>query len=746
MKGNLKFQLIGASMLALLVASAAHAQSTVAKPAEEDTGIGEIIVTAQKTNQALQKTPAAVTAVSNLTLTTSGIHDLAQVQTIVPAARFHQEGNTTQVFLRGVGSNLDFANVETTVAFNFNGAFIPREGTSIALFDLESLEVLPGPQGTLYGRSAMGGVVNVNFHRPTHDLETSGLLEVGNHSRIHGTVVQNVPLGDSWAVRLAGDYEYNNGLMSDGSNSKNDWVARLGVSYDPSDDVKLYLWGYAAQKHGHPANLVNKGTNPVTGAYDESAFLGTNPWDTSWPNRTALFPGGPLLSTLLGTPKKENQLYHNFATGAQLDVGLGSGITLSYLPSYFYLNDRTFYWLGSIRSGPYVEYYKQTNHELRLSGDNGPLKWLLGVNGYSANSHGSYLIFINTLPAGTAFGLPTNLPQSDVTHLRNEGLAGFGQATYSVSPSFRVTAGGRYSYTRKNATGNSLPEGVLFAVGAIPGPVPQYTFKRSFKHFDYKLGVEYDVAPNAMAYFTYQTGYEPGTFNEYAPGTPVATQLNLPNDNLVKAAKLYSFTGGIKTKLFDNRLLINDEVFYYIYKDLLMQAYNVGAPINTIFNAKRVEIYGNQLDISFRPTSNDMITAYVSYLHNRNKDFIDPTTNISYNGLSGPYSADWTVGANAYHDFQFDSGYLRLQADARYESEWFADFVHNRGTRQAPYVKENASLTWYAESGKWNLGIWARNISNKAVIAATAAAGIPGPATAYMDEPRTYGARLGFKF
>jgi iron complex outermembrane recepter protein len=745
MKNGLKMRLVGASAIALLMSGTAFAQDA-SPQAADDAGIGDIIVTAQKTKTTLQKTPAAITALSEETLVQSGIRDLAQVQTIVPAARFHQEGNTTQVFLRGVGSNLDFANVETTVAFQFNGTYIPREGTSVALFDLESLEVLPGPQGTLYGRGALGGVVNVNFKRPTRDLETSGLLEAGNHSIINATLVQNVPLGDDLAVRFGANYEYNNGFMSDGSYSKDNWVGRVGLSYNPSEDLDLYVWAYGGQKNGHQANLVNKGTNPVTGAYDEGAFLERNPWNTSWPTRTTLFPGGPLLSTLLGTPKKEKQKYNNFAIGAQLDVGVGDGTTLTYIPSYFYLDLSSNYWLGSIQSGPYAQKYNQTNHELRLSHDKGPLTWLMGVNGYTGTSSGGYVIFTNTLPAGTAFGLPSNLPQSSVTRLSNKGVAGFGQATYSVSPEFRITAGGRYSYVRKNAIGNSLPEGVLFAFGAFPGPVPQYTFKRSFKHFDYKLGVEYDVAPNAMAYFTYQTGYGPGTFNEYTPGTPVANSLNLPSDNLVKPAKLFSWTGGIKTKLMGGRLLINNEAFYYIYKDLLMQGFKVGAPVNTIFNAKRVEIYGNQLDISFRPTSNSMITAFVSYLHNRNKDFIDPTSGISYNGLSGPYSADWTIGANVYHDFQLGSGYIRAQADARYESEWFADFVHNRGTRQAPYIKENASLTYYAENDKWNFGLWIRNISNKAVISATAAAGIPGPATAFLDEPRTFGGRLGFKF
>ncbi len=740
MQSSKKALCLSLSVIALAAPAMAMAQQA------EESGIADIVVTAQKRSTSLQKTAAAVTALSDVTLKQSGIKDLAQVQTIVPAARFHQEGNTTQVFLRGVGSNLDFANVETTVAFNFNGTFVPREGASIGLYDLEGLEVLPGPQGTLYGRSALGGVINVKFKRPTHDLETTGQLEVGNHSIIHGTLTQNLPLGDNLAVRFAGDYEYNNGLMSDGSFSKDNWGARLGLLYDPGDNLNIYLWGYAAHKNGHPANLVNKGTNPVTGAYDEGAYLNDNPWNTSWPTYTPLFPGGPMLSTLLGTPQKEHGKFRNYSVGADIEVGVADGITLTYIPSYFYLKNRTFYWLGSIRSGPYFSYYNQTNHELRLSGDSGNLKWLFGLNGYTGITKGSYVIFIGTTALGTSFGLPSNLPQSAVDRLKNSGAAAFGEATYSINDDLRVVVGGRYSYNKKVARGQSLPEGVLSAVGAYTGPIPQYTFNRSFKHFDYKIGVEYDVASNAMAYFTYQTGYGPGTFNEYAPGTPVNNSLNLPQDNLVKPAKLFSWTGGIKFRTLDNKLQINNEAFYYIYKDLLMQAYNVGAPVNTIFNAQKVVIYGNQLDISFRPSPSDMITACVSYVHGRNKDFVDPTTNISYNGLAGPYAADWTIGANVYHDFQFGSGYLRAQADARYESKWYADFVHNPGTKQAGYIKENASLTWYSNNERWNLGIWCRNISNKAVIAATAAAGIPGPATAYMDEPRTYGGRLGFKF
>src|SRR6185312_4667926 len=123
--------------------------------------LGEIIVTAEKQTRSLQKTAAAVTVVSADTLIDNGVDDLRQAQKLVPSVRFQAEGNNTQVLVRGVGAVLDFQNVEPNVAFNFAGAYIPREATSAGFFDVAQFEVLPGPQGTLYGRSAIGGTINL---------------------------------------------------------------------------------------------------------------------------------------------------------------------------------------------------------------------------------------------------------------------------------------------------------------------------------------------------------------------------------------------------------------------------------------------------------------------------------------------------------------------------------------------------------------------------------------------------------
>ncbi len=693
-----------------------------------ESGLADIVVTANKRSENLQRTPAAITAITGAALAQAGVTTLTAAQELIPAARFHQEGNTVQVFLRGVGSNLDFVNVQPSVAFNFNGVFIPREGTSVGLYDVDRFEVLPGPQGTLYGRSAIGGTVNVSFNRPEFKDSVSGLLEAGNYNLAHATLMGNLGVSDKFAVRLSLDGTYRDGYEVTGSDSRKDFSARLSTLWQPSSDLTVYWWGYTAQKYGHTPNLVNKGSTPILGAdgslqgfaYNEGAFLTANPYNDTRP--------GPLASTaIFGQPTTAIQHYDNWATGAQIDLKLGHNITLTYIPGYVFLDSTDkLYWLGVLPAYQQAIYH-ETTHELRLSGDTGKLNWLAGLYGYSTVQSGEALVGTTVGPGGPAVaGTPFPFHSSNVQRNLLRGAAVFGQATYSVTDLLRLTVGGRYGIDNVKAHGISLDD-----------QVTPYTFDGTDHRFDYKLGAQYDIAPRIMLYVQYQTGYQPETFNEVA---------DLPGrSNLVKTGTLQSIAGGFKARFFDNTLQVNDEVFYSTYHNLAQQAYDASKLFNPIFNAGKVTIPGNQLDILWQPTRDDRINLSVSYIKDRNKDFVTPSGQ-SFNGLAGPYAADWTINGGVSHDFQMTRGYVRAETDARFESSWFADYVHNPGTRQEPYAKLNATLTYYGESGRWNAGLWGRNLTDKTVIAATAAAGIPGPATAYLDEPRTYGVRAGFKF
>ena len=634
----------------------------------------------------------------------SGVVDLRAAQKLVPSVRFQAEGASTEVYLRGVGSTLDLPNIEPPTTVNFNGIYIPREATSGPLFDVNRIEVLPGPQGTLYGRSVLGGAVNVEFNRPTRDLATEFALEAGNRSLFHATVTQNLPVSDAFALRGAVDYVNHDGYLRTGADSKDDYGVRLSGLYAPDDDLDVHVWVHTAEKNGHPANLVRKGYNG--GSFDGSphAFESNDPWND------VIAPG---------VPQAEDQAYEVWIVGAEVDWRIGD-VTLTYLPSYLYLDWAADYWLESLPAF-LSAHYNQVTQELRLSGAAGERwTWLAGLYGYRVTNDG---LFTVTYPPefGGLFTL------ADITRNRLEGIAGFGQVMYALDDAWRIVAGGRYSYDRREGDGR--------AYGAVP-----FTFRKSFDHADWKLGVEYDAGDTTMLYGNVQTAYQPGTYNAF-PSTPAQS-------NLVDEASLTAFTVGVKSRMLAERLQVNNEAFYYDYRDLFAQSFNLGTALLTTFNAEQVEIYGNQLDLLLQATDVDRMNLSVGYLHARNEEFVVPEDidigpgTHDFAGYPLQNAPDWTVSAGYQHDFRLGGGYLRTRGDVRYESSFWGTFAQNRGTQQEAYTKSDASLTYLPDGDRWSVGLWIRNIEDEAVQAATTAGQFGPYAVTFLEPPRTYGIRL----
>jgi iron complex outermembrane recepter protein len=674
-------------------------------PAEGD-ALQEITVTAEKQTENLQKTAAEVTAIGSVDLVDAGVTDLREAQMVVPSVRFQAEGNNTQVFVRGVGANLDFPNVEPNVAFNFAGIYLPREATSAAFFDVAQLEILPGSQGTLYGRSAIGGTINLTPAKPGFNNDGETTLEVGNYEYVHVTTTQNIKASDAVAVRAAVDYAYDDGYEVTGADSKNDISVRLSTLINPSDRLSIYLWAQGAEKRGYTENLVNKGTDPVTGAYCEMCYFYGNVWNDT---RT-----GPYAAPYGETAAERNH-YKTDMVGGEVDYHF-DGATLSYIPSYLYLDARPLYWLSAIQSTN-TAHYNQLTQELRLASDGaGPWKWLVGLSYYDSRNSGSEYLFTNQ---------PFSFYQTNVNADRLTGYSVFGQVTYSVTDTFRVIGGSRVSSTKRDASGFEV-----VALGGAP-----YYFDKTYNHADWKVGVEQDLTPKIMLYGIVQTGYQAGTFNAL-PNTPTYS-------NEVRPEELRSYTAGWKSRWLDDRLQINNEAYYYGFHNLIIQSYDISAPYNLIFNGNRVDVKGDQLDILAKVLAEDQVNLNVGWSRSRNEDVVDPSGH-NYDGLATAYAPDWIIESGYTHNFPLGSATLRAHINWRWESDWWADYVHNKGTEQTASSKGDASLTYDANT--WTAGLWIKNMTNKAVIAATAAAGIPGPATAYLEDPRTFGARFTIKY
>lgn len=714
-------------------AGTAPPQSPLADVASESNGIGEIVVTAQKRSESLQKTAAAVTALSGSELIQRGVNDLRAAQMVIPAARFNNENNNTQVFVRGVGSSLDFPNVEPSVAFNFNGIFMPREATSTAFFDIESMEVLPGPQGTLYGRGAMGGTVNVNFKRPGFDNAGTAQVEAGNFNLIHATLAQDLKISDSFAVRVAGDYVNHDGYFTSGAHSADDIAGRISLVYEPQGTFSAYVWASYAEKNGKAPNVVNHAPGSPT-------YLTDNPWDDLQASAITnqlydyLTGIGVSLPFTVGQVRAEDANYHVFSAGGEFNLDLGASISLTYLPGYVSLDSKPFYWVGSLLFTLPAKYEVQS-HELRLAGNSGAVKWLGGLFYYHQKNSG----LIRNYYSG--IGSPLVQQGFEIDKSIVQGFGIFGQATARLSDQFRATVGGRYSEDKRTARGFS-PE-YLFGGGVAASP---WAFRKKYTHFDWKAGVEFDVAPQIMLYAGAQTGYAPGTYNPISqarldagdpfinPGTPYDGTVD------VKQAKLLAISGGMKSRFLDDKVQFNIEGFHYKYNDLMQQQFNVAYLYNPLFSADEVEIYGVQADLLVKPTANDRLSVSVGYTHARNKKFVTPN-GTDYSGLQAPYAPDWTVLGSYTHTFEIGASKVDATVSARYESSWWADFAHDPGTQQEANARLDASLT-YISDNRWRLGIWGKNLTNKAVIGATAAAGFPGPASGFLDIPRTYGLRF----
>ncbi|HET9693713.1 MAG TPA: TonB-dependent receptor, partial [Steroidobacteraceae bacterium] len=501
------------------------------------------------------------------------------------------------------------------------------------------------------------------------------------------------------------DYIEHDGYQATGADSKQDYAGRVSALYEPNDELDVYVWLHGARKDGNSPNLVRRGYNDGTFDGDPEAYDHADPWDDR------IDPGAPTAS-----PND----YESLGAGAQVDWRL-DGLTLTYLPSYFYLDWDGRYWLENI-GAQLTAHYNQVTQEFRVASDaDARLRWLGGLYYYRVANDGDFFTYTNT---------PAPFPLAQIDDNRLEGYAAFGQATYELTETLRLVAGGRFSWDRREGEGRTAD--------GTP-----YSADEDYDHFDWKVGVEKDLAAAVMAYANVQTGYQPGTYNMFPSSDD--------DSNLVRSATMTAYTAGIKTRFLDGRLQVNDEVFYYDYEDLLVQSFNFNTFLLTTFNADRSTIYGNQLDVLFEPTDSDLLNVTVGYLHAEYDEFVVPEgvdiglTRRDFGGYPLQYAPEWTLTAGYQRDFTAGAGNLRARIETRYEDEFWGTFAQNRGTRQDDYFKTDASLTYYPADDRWSVGLWIRNIENVAVLAATTTGQFGPYGDAFIEPPRTYGARFTFR-
>ncbi len=685
-------------------------------PAAGATALQEVVVTAQKRAEDVQKIPLAVTPVLGAKLIEQGVTDVRKIGNLVPGVVLGQDFIYTQIDIRGVGANNDAPALDPAVAFNIDGVYQARDyGTYGSFYDIDRVEVLRGPQGTLYGRNAAGGSINVITNKPVSAFHAALEEELGDYGLVRTFGMVNAPVSDQLAVRLAFQQAKHDGYLTSGFNDQNSIAGRLQALYRPSMDVSLLLAGEFFDDHSNGAHTI------VGLPY----LHPSDPWYDPLSVSQAESKGGA------------SSNFTDWALHAQLDVNLGPA-TLTEIPAFKHVH--------TYGSDPVVGVNSKTDiidksysNELRLTSNAaGPLKWVIGgyffrEDDYSNSDYFSHSPFFS-------FDSITINPD-----IKEVSWAAFGQATYAISPNLRITGGLRYSIDSKSATGQDNTYlsfgGPAFLSGTIPDNFPRTTWH----HLDWRVGVDFDLTPQSLLYANVATGYLEGGFN-------IGSQIGLlPN---FVPEKLLAYTVGNKNRLFDDRVQLNWEAFYYDYKNYIVSVYlTQGAAVGqfALFNTP-AKIYGGEIESILRASPSDTFNANLSLLHGRYGTFVQTFVSTGLTNLSGQTlekSPSVSIQAGYEHVFELAHGdEVKFGVQTNFSSSYWTLFDQTPGSKQPSYTWTNLQLTYQSQGNHWHVQGYVDNIEGSAVIATAAppnasSAGVPW---LHIEAPRTFGVRFGVSY
>jgi iron complex outermembrane recepter protein len=719
------------------------ATPVLAQEATDAVTDGDIVVTANRTSSLLSKTPIAMTAVGGDDLIQSGITNPTQLEESVPNLSIVR-GNGLQITIRGVTSTDGTEKGDPSAAFMLNGIYLARpQSQEVSFFDIERVEVLRGPQGTLYGRNSTAGVINVLSVQPK--FETGARLDAtyGNFDAINATAAINLAASDSLAFRVAANIDQRDSYLIDGNAAdgigigkfKDNKAIRLSALYKPSSDFSLLLVGDYSWQKGSPSNGV-----PVSNFYS-NVVSGAR---TTFERPTYLDPSAKA-GRVLSAPQGQYTFRDNTDRGVMGELNYTMGnVTLTYLGSYREADRKEFSNLGATPvTADFYGSYWQTSHELRLAyGGDGPLQ--VQVGGYYFKEKSGIAFFINNLLApNSRFGFPQK-----PTIAENKSV--FGQATYEVAADVRLTGGVRYSSDLKSRVGatvldiySSVVDSSNIGTFLVRNTFQTNNAKRTFSKVTWRAGIDYD-SPLGLVFASVSTGYKAGGFND---GCETGKG---PNCALPAAALYYdpetltAYEAGFKFKI-SPEFRLNGTVFHYDYSGLQLSAVSnvCGGPCQVTTNAARAKVDGVELDANLQPVDNFSVRLALNYLDARYDKF-NPQPTIDFAGRALNRSPKWSWIAGANYAIPVGDGKIALDAQisarGQYEVTDLANFVY---FQQPGYSKTDASITYNAPDDRFYIAGFVENLENNLVVTG---AGVGAFGSVTFSDPRTFGVRAGVKF
>ena len=707
--------LAGCSTMAL-----AQGEATAQVAPDTSGQVQEIIVTAQKRSENLQKVPIAITAVTADAVKAAGITTTTDLGTLTPGLQIGQTGVIPYLFLRGIGLGLGTAGDEGGVSVVVDGVPITiLAGSAFALNNIERIEVLRGPQGTLFGRNANGGVVNIVTKDPRSEPSADISVGYGNYNTFTGSVYATTGLAKDVAIDLAVQYNnqqdgYGHNLF-DGSqvNRQEDISVRskLKINATPTTTIRLAGEYYKVSGDLGVPRKVIEGAVGTVGDTAPANFYDVN--ENFTPRESSRTYGGSLrIEQILPWAQITSiTAYRNSQSAYTYDQDSGPAPVVNAVFNY-------------------DEY--QFSEELQLGSlPQSHIKWLVGGYYLKAKSAAVPIAL-----SGLAFGGATVNLFSDET---TRSLAGFAQATVPLGDTTNITGGVRYTSDRR---------GLFFFA-----PVGTTTFNK----VTYRLAVDQKVSEDILVYASYNRGFKSGLYNLINPANPPI----LPE--VVDA-----FEGGVKTELFDRHLRLNVAGFYYDYKNIQVTQIITGSSL--ILNAAKARVYGIDVDFEAHPVSNFTLSGGVELLNARYTSYPNapgtvpnPTPTVA-NGpclaqTPGPRTGgntNCTLDASGNQlvrapDMQFtltagyvipsDIGKFGISGTLTHSAS--VAFEAGNRLRQGPTNLVNGQLTWDAPGGTYGARIWAKNLTEEKYYVQQSSSLND---TGNVGAPRTFGVTLEAHF
>lgn len=717
---------------------------SLAVSAQAQGGLEEIVVTAQKRAESLQEVPISVTALSGDFLDDQNITNVSGLYNAVPNVQINQFSNSpdSAVFtIRGVGVNDADPYVGTTVSVIVDGVPVGVNTAALTnLFDIDRVEVLRGPQGTLFGANTTGGAINVTTRQPTGEHGGEAQVTVGNYGRMDANMAIDFPITDALAGKVSLLHTSHDGFFKntvDGTDlgSRESTSLRGYLQYTADDYDATLIGEYTRNRHGSQTVVP---TSDATQAFFDPQLSPDKPR-----HRRALSPGVP--------DQNHRDSYALTLTQNFFNTAIGDVVSISSYREYdhdLYSDDDGLpeQLLHTRRQVEHFQFSQELRTSMQLTDD---VELLVGGFGF----YQEYELEQD----GVLDGFLPGLGQPQFQDQENWSVSLFSQVYVDLSEQLRLQAGLRYSHEKTKAlstTATTSPTGDFAGLGTgvasfndpiIPGTLVEASGSKSWDEFGGKIGLDYFVDADTMLYGYYARGFKSGGF----VGRIIVAEDIGPFD----PEYVDTFELGIKTEFLDNRLRLNAAVFYNMYDDMQV-VQNITLPTgqnsSRIENAGEATTKGAELDLTALVTDHLTLSLGLAYLDAKYDEY---ETMVS-DGLGGLEPADfsgnplvnaprWTGNANATYTLPVGPGTATFFGQVTYSSEKVSNFTNLPQERIKELTLVNARASWTPNHERWSLGVYGRNLTDETYFSQKLY--LPGAfAFGGVGDPREYG--VDFKY